>query len=343
MKKGIIIILISLISILIGLNNIKASTVENWTLGLDGLNEVYMYDCTSNNSCTNSISVDSFNVYGTDRYYVNTTGTQPPLVYTNGILMQVSESKTYMPGYLYSVNMYVCTSSYATTPTRTLYSTTWADRTTGISTDTYNSVTNVYSMNNQPFSNTDLTFYSCHSVSSIFSPSKNTTSIIYRFKTPNQSQRIDFSIIGLKVENLGVYDKSLVNQIDEIIDNSGYATAESVEEVNQAVNKVQQEVQELNNAQQETNNILTGEQNYNKDASEEVNGQEEIDDYTEKEEELFSSLNFEGIGNNEITINPNTSSFIWGIIERLRGMNGKIVLLITSVLGLGIIKMILNR
>lgn len=91
------------------------------------------------------------------------------------------------------------------------------------------------------------------------------------------------------------------------------------------------------------NQTLTGEQNYNKDASEEIEGKEEINNYNQKEEELFSNLNFEGIGNNEITINPNTSSFIWQIVEKLRGMNGKIILLMTSILGLGIIKMILNR
>lgn len=98
--------------------------------------------------------------------------------------------------------------------------------------------------------------------------------------------------------------------------------------------------------QNQTNAIIeaiTGEHEYNDTASEELQGKEELDNLKEKEEELLGNLDFSGVENIEITIEPETANFIWQIVEALRSINGKIVLLITSILGLGIIKMILNR
>lgn len=106
---------------------------------------------------------------------------------------------------------------------------------------------------------------------------------------------------------------------------------------------IKDQTNQIIEGQEELKDILEGEHDYNKDPSEEINGKEDINNYTEKEEELFGRLDFEGIGNNEITINPQASSFIWQIVERIREMNGKIVLFMTSILGIGIIKMILNR
>lgn len=106
---------------------------------------------------------------------------------------------------------------------------------------------------------------------------------------------------------------------------------------------IKDQTNQIIEGQEELKDILEGEHDYNNNPSEEINGREDIDNYTEKEEELFSSLDFEGIGDNEITINGETSNFIWRIIERIREMSGKIILLMNSILGLGIIKMILNR
>ena len=44
-----------------------------------------------------------------------------------------------------------------------------------------------------------------------------------------------------------------------------------------------------------------------------------------------------------LTINATSSQFIWGIVDMFRSLSSKIILLITSILSLGIIKMVLNR
>lgn len=90
-------------------------------------------------------------------------------------------------------------------------------------------------------------------------------------------------------------------------------------------------------------------QNWNQDhtydntPSEDINGTSELNDYSSQEDQLMNSLDFNMTVMDDITINPQASAYIWNIADRLRGINGKIILLMTSILGLGIIKMVLNR
>ena len=91
------------------------------------------------------------------------------------------------------------------------------------------------------------------------------------------------------------------------------------------------------------NDTLTQDHEYNTNPS--VSTEEEknkFNNFEQEEDNLRNGLNL-NIENTEITINPETNTFIWNIVNRLRGMSGKIVLLFTSVLSLGIMKMILGR
>ena len=96
------------------------------------------------------------------------------------------------------------------------------------------------------------------------------------------------------------------------------------------------------NGSQALQDTLDQDAEYNTDG-EEIEGQQEIDDYKAAEENVLDSLDFSAAEDLDITINASTSSFIWQIVERLRQISSKIVLLFTSILGLGLIKMILNR
>ena len=88
--------------------------------------------------------------------------------------------------------------------------------------------------------------------------------------------------------------------------------------------------------------VLTEDHTYNNNASETIQGQDDMDDMSEAEEDLMGELDFSGAQDLEITINPHASQYIWQIVERLRTLPG-VTILMTSILGLGIIKMILNR
>lgn len=91
------------------------------------------------------------------------------------------------------------------------------------------------------------------------------------------------------------------------------------------------------------NDTLTQDHDYNTNPSESTeNEKQEMENYEQEENSLRNGLNL-NIEDTEITINPNANNFIWETINKLRGMNEKIVLLFTSVLSLGLIKMILSR
>ncbi|MBQ2350052.1 MAG: hypothetical protein II393_02130 [Cytophagales bacterium] len=97
------------------------------------------------------------------------------------------------------------------------------------------------------------------------------------------------------------------------------------------------------NQQTQINNTIDQDHTYNNNPSETIDGKQDMDDLKDAEQGLMEDLDFSGVEDIDITINAEASSFIWQIVEQLRQMNGAIVLLITSILGLGIIKMILNR
>lgn len=103
------------------------------------------------------------------------------------------------------------------------------------------------------------------------------------------------------------------------------------------------DLNEINQNQQQTNNILTQDHNYNQNESQSTQGQkEQMENYEKEEDNLRNNLNL-SIEEAEVTIKPEANTFIWEIVNKLRTMSGKIVLLFTSVLSLGIMKMILGR
>lgn len=74
-----------------------------------------------------------------------------------------------------------------------------------------------------------------------------------------------------------------------------------------------------------------------------TNETQELEDYEQAEQNLINSLDLNMSVMDGITINPNASAYIWQIVDRLRQINPAIILLMTSILGMGIIKMVLNR
>lgn len=100
---------------------------------------------------------------------------------------------------------------------------------------------------------------------------------------------------------------------------------------------------QINNNLDDIKDTITGDYEYSEEPTEQIQGKEEIDEMKELEENILGNIDLSATEDLNITINPQASKFIWDIVEQLRGINDKIIMLITSILGLGIIKMILNR
>lgn len=106
---------------------------------------------------------------------------------------------------------------------------------------------------------------------------------------------------------------------------------------------IDKKTDEMIKEQEKTNEILSKDHNYNTNPSQNTeNEKQEMENYEQEEDNLRNGLDL-SIEESEITINPNANNFIWETINKLRGMSSKIVLLFTSVLSLGLIKMILGR
>lgn len=130
-----------------------------------------------------------------------------------------------------------------------------------------------------------------------------------------------FNTYTLKINSNSSTEESINNQTEIIIDKSD-KIIEGQDKINESINQEHEYNQ---------NESISTEEDKNK-----------FKNFEEQEENLRNGLNL-NIEDSEITIDPNANNFIWETINKLRGMSGKIVLLFTSVLSLGLIKMILGR
>lgn len=324
MKKGIIIVvLITLSLILFKPPKIKATNLSNWAEGLPVLSRIDYKSCNSS-SCTTDIST-------IDLPYLTSNGDRQAVynstdfdVGKNGYNI-VIQSPNMKPGYLYETNFYYCTYSNITNDLD-MISAYIGSHSQYTDNSIYNNTTTIQ-IGNIP-GNEDLGFSRCYRTVSLNVPQYQSNNNWYNYRLRKESgvfYDLRLVAISYEVNELGIY----TSEIEKIIEDSGLASAESVTQVQESVNKVEE--------------AITGDYDYNDTPSEELEGKEEIDNLKNKEEELLENLDFSGAEDIEITIEPESASFIWQIVDSLRSMSGKIVLLITSILGLGIIKMILNR
>ena len=130
-----------------------------------------------------------------------------------------------------------------------------------------------------------------------------------------------FNTYHPKINSNSSTEQSINNQTEVIIDKSN----------------------EIINEQNKTNEILSKDHEYNTEPSESTESQkQEMENYEKEEDSLRNGLDL-NIEESEITINPEANTFIWNTVDKLRGMSPKIVLLFTSVLSLGLMKMVLGR
>lgn len=348
MKKAILVIATLLIG-LAGKNvyantlrsNVVSDTFDNWT----GF-KAYNWTSSSNYS---EMTLDEFN-YGYMKK-LEDTDTGMDLIQmidvneldisnvgSNGVTLSISSSKTYLPHVYYTIVLYYCTmNNVAVTIDDITIGSGWMNTSNHA---TISSIGNTALHTGIFMDYTQTGYQYCKSARGYFY--SNYTGNVIGIKIKSSSTTGWYVFTGLQTEAIVPTDYLTESQLNSAISNSGLATASSVSAVQSSVNQVQQELNGVNDSINETNDILTEDHNYNNNASETIEGKDDIDDMSEAEEDLMGELDFSGAQELEITINPNASQYIWQIVERLRTLPG-VTILMTSILGLGIIKMILNR
>lgn len=101
--------------------------------------------------------------------------------------------------------------------------------------------------------------------------------------------------------------------------------------------------QEIIDNTQEIENQLNQTQEYTEDMNTNMTGVNETIEYSQKEKNLKDQLDLNTSMLDGLNIDANTSGFIWDIVGGLRSMNPAIITLMSTMLGLGVIRMILNR
>lgn len=311
MKKKIITMLSIPLIVLIGINKIKATVTTNWASSLPELDRAQIYDCTTNNSCTNVLFQTQGITIEPNKVRNILTSNGALTIGKGGIAVQYY-SGNLKAGYLYQSSIYMC--SNKDLGTANIYAT--AYDTPGIN-DSVSWATTTQGLSGWP-GNGDHQFNTCRVYSGLFVPNTNGGWIVSRFTSNTNITNAYPTLIGYETKELGIYTETIKN----IIENSNGNVVEAVDKVNDTLNQ---------------------EHNYNQNESVSTeNEKQEMENYEQEENTLRNGLDL-NIEDSEITINPNANSFIWETINKLRGMSPKIVLLFTSVLSLGLMKMILGR
>lgn len=313
MKKEKIITLALMIA-LVGLTRVKAATVNQWADNLPVLNRVQMYECGASQCYEKTTDFAGISTGGAgDRKYIFSSNNLT-VDSVGGTVIQTTTGDVLNKGYLYLTKFYICNKPSI------------SDYNYKIGNTNFNTPNNfnadILAQNDSALSTspgiTGIGYSSCRLYSGLFVPTSTGNNWISIQFTSNNTQTSKFAVVAVETENLGIY----TNTIRQIIETSNGNVEQAVDRVNDTLNQ---------------------DHSYNTDPSTSTTEEEnKINDYETQEDSLREGLNLE-IDNSEITINPNANTFIWQTIDKLRGISGKIVLLFTSVLSLGLIKIILGR
>lgn len=310
MKKGILITIVSVIA-LVGLIRVNATSAYDWASNLPTLTRIDLWDCNVN-GCANSIFTSAQGL-------MTSYGNRDMIVTTNEVTIATHGIKMSAPfinkqGYLYQTTFYVCSSKNINSAKFAVYSS------QGSNAKNHNNIynqTDIIGTTGIP-GNGKHDLGTCRLITGLYVPEANSNWVSARITSPNTSIKTHLQVIAVENKELGVY----TDTIRAIVEASNGNVVEAVDNVNNTLNKGHE---------------------YNKNESESTQTQkEQIDNYETQEDGLRNGLDLT-IEESEITINPNANNFIWETINKLRGMSSKIVLLFTSVLSLGLIKMILGR
>lgn len=211
---------------------------------------VSIYNCTSSTSCSSvnvtlqDLTVDN-NVRGSWEMY---TSVNDLTVAQNGIVLSNYLQSNLYAGYLYLIQTYFCTSYSGT------YSTFQANLNLGWSfanTATPQQVGTTYHNTAISTFGDAIAGNTCYIANSLVVPNGTKQVAGLHLYRSSGSVTTRISLIGFSITNVGLYDAVTNSSLSSAIANSGFATASSVEEVQDSVNAIQDELDATNDAIQE--------------------------------------------------------------------------------------------
>lgn len=269
MKKYIL-IFISFILILIGIDSAFAMSSPYWGAGSSVIHpkNVDIFDCSSSN-CNVGLNTASRVPYSNNGiyYYYNLTQTSMP-ANGNGIMWVIQLDNFFKSGYLYSVTTYLCHNSSADIVYKNIYT-----NTTAASVESFQGAPTVYqamystNFDTEPFSGH--IFQKCGFVNTIIKPNNNAKFIGLRTTTSSNSNNYVSYLIGYTIDVLGSGEGLSSSDVQNVINNSGLATSSDINGVNHGISNIQSALSSAESniidSQEQTRDAITQNQNENTD------------------------------------------------------------------------------
>lgn len=191
-----------------------------------------------------------------------------PIYYSNAIASN-SNGIGFLPlvhikldnDYMYSMSQYICTSNPNSFSSVVL--TSGSSTSTAISTTMKYHQTSIFELN-VPFTLTSIdplfsNMKKCYQITSIFAPSVSGNYTLLRIKG-SSSANYDWVYLGYDLESLSIYTDSVKQIVDNAIASSGFASANSVQQVQDSVNAMKDQLakdaDDINQSIMDTNSKL---------------------------------------------------------------------------------------
>lgn len=327
-------------------NPITTGLIYNWSSGTE-------FDERS--SAYEEIALSSLDGNSSSPIYALTSSSNVTTA-TNGISLAYLLNQSISSDYVYSITTYIC-ADFNLGLTNGLKSP-YASSDTGypgvILNNPIYSYTASSSLSSNAFYVNTVAFSSCRQYTTIIQPSYESRYFALKF-TSTTSVTGKYYVLGYNIESLGIASNVISSQISSIVKNSGLATAESVNEVNDAVDEVKTEVQVMQEEQEKTNNKLDEQTQQDKEQHEEIMNSDiseedkelpddsKYQDYNNTENDLKDKVNEADMSVISIGIDAKSSSWIWNTLTNLIKSHSAIFGMFIAILSIGIIKLALGR
>ena len=225
---------------------LNAATItynRNWSASLPQLSRVDFKSCSGANTCNTLLASEQTTLSINDNNTLRTFNVNDEAmnIGPNGYIIETYANTR--AGYLYEVNYYICSNKNIRSGTDVnIYATYWGD---GINLgNTYNATyrTDLGTIPGDGNDNREWDY--CSLFGGFVVPEQDYAWVALRIQKDSVLSSNYLSVISVEVNELGLYNGTIENIINSAITSGGLATAESVEEVNQAVEEVQQEIQQ---------------------------------------------------------------------------------------------------
>lgn len=236
--------LVLLLTLILFIPKAKAETIQEWWTDNNILTPsvLYYYNITNNGYSFSELPIDYMNLVFTENYEKFIPYNENSTIGSSGTMWYLGNVPT-KANYLYHATFYICASYNMSGISYKINSST--NVSDAILYEPEYSRQNYFTIN--PLVSRDFTATDCKAYNSIFSSDDEDSYLGIRL-TSSSSKKGEVYFVGYTLEELGVYSEYLVNALETALDNSGYATASSVAQVQSSVNQVQQEISSVDSS-----------------------------------------------------------------------------------------------